>query len=82
MIRGAFHSNNGLFFKREPDGSVTVEKRVPTVSFGPEGENFQGPMAVVERWKLTPDDWGSVVASVCIEGENGATFASAKELHG
>lgn len=78
---GAFHANNGLFFKRNEDGSVWVEKRVPTVTFGAEGETHNGPMAVVEHWHLDADSWASAVASVCKRGEVGETFGEALDLH-
>lgn len=65
-----FHLREGLFFCRKADGHVAIQKYRPG-ALGPE-------------WVLVvpPNEWASVVASVCARGENIDTFTEAMEFHG
>ena len=74
----AFHANNGLYFVRQDDGSVWVEKRVPVISIR---EEYTQDFAIVERWELDEPSWASVVASMSARGENHATYTEAREFH-
>ena len=65
-----FHAKEGWMFRREPYGSVTIEKR--------SNDRRQVPEMDVS---FDAETWASIVASVCAEGENGTTFGKALEFH-
>ncbi len=64
-----FHTRDGLFFRREPDGGVTVRK--------------YGLMKDLPIFSITLDKrkWESVVASCCRRGETAQTFKEAQDFH-
>lgn len=68
-----FHSTDGLFFKRNEDGSVTIRAEDPP------WEDGHGQL--VKTVTLPADSWASAVASVCAQGENATTFGAAGDLH-
>ena len=74
----AFHTNNGLFFTRQADGTVCVEKRVPIINAR---EQYNGDFAIVERWQLDEASWASVLASMSARGESGETWQEARRFH-
>lgn len=65
-----FHAREGWMFRRESYGSVTIEKRT--------NDRAQNPEMSVS---FDADTWASIVAFVCAEGDNAATFDKAKTLH-
>jgi hypothetical protein len=71
MIPNSFHSKHGLYFRREPDGTVLV-------MYDPDNTDGQHVQMMVP---LDPDTWASVVASVSLAGEHGDTFAMAQWVH-
>ncbi|NUN51430.1 MAG: hypothetical protein HUU06_01405 [Planctomycetaceae bacterium] len=91
----AFHTNDGLFFERLPDGSVEVTHRVPVVNLAAgqrdaeRGGSPCGMFATVRRWVLgcaapgKPGDctWASVVASMSRPGETSDTYDGALRFH-
>jgi len=66
-----FHLANGWFFKRADEGWVTIIKR--------EAPDPESP--VVIALSIAPEGWASIVASVCIEGENADTYQIAENFH-
>ena len=58
---GEFHANDGVIFRRDRDGGVTVLKA---------GESFGERETLVE---LTASAWASIVAHVSARGETGET---------
>lgn len=71
--RRGFHSREGFFFKREPDGSVTIRVE------GPPWENGRGQLQ--REITLPENEWASVVASVSALSEDGVTWAVARAFH-
>lgn len=67
-----FHLANGFYFRREDDGSVTVQ----IAQEGDEAYKPTGP-------SVTADEagWASVLASLCARGENSDTFTDALDFH-
>lgn len=62
-----YHARDGLYFARQPDGSVKV--RI---------EPINGVPTEVE---LTADTWASVIATVSARGENADTWNEARQYH-
>ncbi len=66
-----FHSENGLFFSRNEDGSVTITKYKDA---NPESE--------VEFTQTLPDGvWCSAVCCVSVKGEGDNRWYSAMDFH-
>lgn len=59
-----FHLRDNLFFIREPNGSVTIEK-------------YTSDQALVFRMTIDPEQWASVVSSMSRLGETHETFLKA-----
>ena len=74
----AFHSNNGFFFERTPEGDVRVTVMPPGKLPG-EGD----PIAQTTLGGQGQGDgtWGSVVSTVSYRGENADTFWEAMRFH-
>lgn len=70
---GAFHTHDGLHFRRGDSGAVQVIFPIRT-----EGEVWPERYETVT---LDADTWGSVVASVCAAGETAETFRAARAFH-
>lgn len=66
-----FHSHDGWFWKRLPDGSVRVRFHGNPPASEPALEHI-----------VDASSWASIVASVCLEGENSVSFREAERLHG
>lgn len=64
--RKGFHAHEEWFFRREPDGSVTI-------TYPSDGGE--------RTFVLDPDSWASVVASVSAGGETGERFQAARRFH-
>lgn len=64
-----FHANDGLFFDRNDDGSVTVSV---ADGFGADPR---------ESVTVDPGTWASAVASVSHRGEDGPTWREALRFH-
>ena len=69
MLAG-FHSKYGLYFRREPDGTVLVMY-----------EPFNDARNPIMMVALDPNTWASAVASMTARGENADTFAAALRFH-
>lgn len=70
-MREGFHAHHGWYFRRNTDGSVTVEVA--------ESAQEDAPLQVGSTFD--PDTWASIVASVSSRGEDAATWRAARELH-
>ena len=70
---GAFHTHDGLHFRRGDDGTVQVIFPVRT-----EGEVWPERYETVT---LDANTWASVVSSVSAVGENAETFRAAHDFH-
>lgn len=70
MFPNAFHSKYGLYFRREPDGTVLL-------MWEPFNDG-RNPMMMIP---LDPDTWASVVAYVSARGDNAETFGEVLRLH-
>lgn len=66
-----FHIGHGWFFERKAEGWVMITKR----------ERADPESPVVVAISIAPDSWASMVASVCVEGDNAETFQLASNLH-
>lgn len=66
-----FHAADGWFFKRNPDGSVHIEKR--------KGGKEDGE--VEASGDIGPNPWASVVATVSARNETDATWNEAMKFH-
>lgn len=62
-----FHARDGLYFDRQPDGSVVVEKRVPDTRIN----------TLEFRIELTAEAWASIVSSMSKAGESYETWKAA-----
>ena len=71
MAREGFHAHHGWYWRRNDDGSVTVEVA--------ESSHPEAPLKVATT--LSPSTWASIVAAVSAGGENGANFRAAERLH-
>lgn len=65
-----FHARGGWLFRREPFGSVTIEKRT--------NDRAQNPEMNVS---FDADTWASIVATVSARGDNATTHAEALRFH-
>jgi hypothetical protein len=63
-----FHAHSGWYFRRNPDGSVTVHA----------DDSCGEPRDVT----FDPGTWASAVASVSYAGETGETYRAALSFHG
>lgn len=70
-MRPGFHAHGGWYFRREDDGSVTIEVA--------ESAHVDAPLKVALT--VDPDTWASIVASVSGSGETGDTWRAARTLH-
>lgn len=75
-----YHANNGLYFKRQDDGSVVVEHWLHGAANA--GRADQATVDVLDRhWTMTASEWASVVASVSDYGETGESHTQALYFH-
>lgn len=65
-----FHVQNGLFFKREENGLITVAAC----------ESAQADARVIFKTAFPPSVFASVVADMSARGENGNTYAEALQF--
>lgn len=66
-----FHAQDGFYFHRNGDGSVTVQvTETPKVG-----------SPVLRGIDLEPSAWASVVAAVCARNETGETYREALAFH-
>lgn len=68
-----FHLKDGICFERGPGSGVTITIDLPATPFG------DPQRKVIEA---DASEWASVLASVCLRGEDGATHAEALAYHG
>lgn len=66
-----FHLENGWYFSREKDGNVKITKR----------EDAEADAKLITTITMTADDWASVVASVCLDGETRDAHSAALHFH-
>lgn len=71
-MQEGFHTHDGWYFKRLPDGSVRI-----VVS---ESAHVDAP--VVREHVLPENEWASVVASVSAGGEDYDRWMAARDFHG
>jgi hypothetical protein len=69
-----FHLKDGFYFQRGPGSHVTIE--IDLTGLVPPGYERKRTIEV------TAEEWASVLASVCLRGENGVTHAEALAFHG
>ena len=69
--RGAFHARDGLFFRREKNGDVTVAVT----------ESAHTATPIVREVRLDAATWCSVVASMRRSGEDYESFTAAEAFH-
>lgn len=69
-MRAGFHAHDGWYFRRNDDGSVTIE-------VAESGSND----TLYQALTVDPDTWASVIASVSGCGEDAATWQAARNLH-
>ena len=67
-----FHYKDGIFFKREADGSVTVIKRVTA----------HDDAEIIAEFNIDVDGWCSIIASVSYTGETSEKWTEANKFHG
>lgn len=70
------HIQNGIYVHREPDGSVILYQGSEIVY---ERARLVGDYA--EIFKVTPEVWASIVASVTPQGETTETYYAALAFH-
>lgn len=66
---GIFHWRDGWYFKRGADGTV-VMRHDSKETHRPDAEAL-----------IPPNEWASIVASVCASGETAETYDAATRLH-
>lgn len=66
-----FHLKDGWYFERTAMGDVKIVKKASPMGDAP----------VVAEIVVPPNEWASVVASVCFDGENAETFGAMQEFH-
>lgn len=67
-----FHWRDGMYFQRQPDGTVSIAKTVtPSADESGLAWCFDVPAA----------EWASIVASVSAVGETGETYRAAEAFH-
>lgn len=66
-----FHLKDGWYFERTAMGDVKIVKKASPMSDAP----------VVAEIVVPPNEWASVVASVCFDGANAETFGAMQEFH-
>ena len=64
-----FHWRDGWYFKRGADGTVIV-RRISHETHRPDVDLL-----------IPPNEWASIVASVCARNETAETYAEATRLH-
>ena len=67
-----FHWQDGLYFTRDRDGGVLIQKR----------ESAQVDAPILFSAVVDPDSWASIIASVSSRSEDPETFRAAQEFHG
>ena len=65
-----FHLRDGFCFRRNDDGSITIQHR----EYGP------GAFVVDAKTTVPPNEFASVMASVSARGEDAETFREAEEF--
>jgi len=70
--RGGFHSHDGWFFQRIPDGKVRIRQHAQ------QGASNQVLAEVV----MSAHEWASIVCSVSHDGEDGERWKRALQFHG
>lgn len=71
-----FYLSDGVSFQRGPGSGVTIE--IDLTGMVPHG--WAGPTKKVIETDAS--GWASVLAAVCLRGEDGATHAEALAFHG
>jgi len=71
MEIGEHHWQNGWYFKRLEDGSVRIRKYTSPAS------THEPRRLVEEEAVIPPDEWASIVASVCLHGGNADEYERA-----
>lgn len=66
----SFHAHNGLYFNRNPDGSVSIVKR----------ETAKDGSPLIMEEQLNPDMWASVLSEMSVNENFG--HQEALEFHG
>ena len=64
-----FHWRDGWFWKRGADGTVVVRH---------DNKETHRPDASI---LIPPNEWASIVASVCADGETAETYEAVTKLH-
>lgn len=72
---GESHSRNGFYFKRQDDGSVRVRIAIGN----PEGGQWDD--TTLREITVPPNEWASVIASVCARGADSASYQDAQDFH-
>lgn len=67
-----FHTHDGFYWRRLPDGSVRIIV----------AESARSDSPVLREHVLPENEWASVVASVSDEGENWDRWMAARQFHG
>ena len=75
MEIGEHHWQNGWYFKRLEDGSVRIRKYTSPAS------THEPRRLVEEEAVIPPDEWASIVASVCLHGGNADEYERAGSTH-
>lgn len=70
--RDGFHWQDGLFFKRVPDGNVRIRQHAER---GASDE-------VLSEIIIPPNEWASIVCSVSHDGEDSERYRMALRFHG
>ena len=73
-----FHSKDGWHWRRNENGSVSVEHHV----YGTEKNELGELMYTIDvKENIDADSWASIVASVSASGEAGGRWFTAREFH-
>ncbi len=67
-----FHYKDGIYFKREDNGSVTVIKK----------ESAHYAAKTITEFNIDPDGWCSIIATVSDKGETSEKWEEANKFHG
>ncbi len=70
-LSGAFHSKEGWWFDRLPNGDVGVTLTGLTIN----------PYVIDAQVVFDPNTWASIVAFVSATGDNAETWGRARRLH-
>ncbi len=79
----AFHAQDGWFFRRNSDGSVTIALVSPPhgAMFLVDGADDNAIDSAAVRVTLPSTSWASVMASVSAKGETADRFTEAARFH-